>query len=239
MQSSQTGISLVEVMLASALGLFLIFGFIQVYLSVEKTLHLQQAIISIQENGRFAEHFLKENIRMAGYAFCSPFDQFKNTDLAIRGYDKDLPVFLKNSVKKNTDSIEVGKCAVRDKKEKFEQFAFFISTTERQNKLGNFINALYTKYRTNSTKRELLPGIDDMQISYGVINNSADENIADYVTASKVHDWKKIRAVKIALLLSSELPVLTQPESTEFADKKLPASRFLRREWDVYVALRE
>jgi len=239
MKSKQSGMSLVEVMLASTLGLFLMFGFIQVYLTVQKTFHLQQAIVNIQENGRFAAHFLNESIRMAGYARCGAVDDFINTDLALHGYNTHLPDFLKDKlVKEGADSIVVGECILQNKKEKFEQFAFFIGPTDRKNKLGRTVYALYEKPIIGN-KRELVSGIEDMQIKYGISNEPGGKNISDYLTADKVQDWKKIRAVEIALLLSSELPVLTQPEAYEFAGKKLPADRFLHREWHMYVALRE
>src|SRR5438874_879166 len=123
MKSKQSGMSLVEVMLASALGLFLILGFIQIYLSVQKTFNLQQEIIGIQESGRFAVHFLDERIRMAGYAHCDTKDNFINPDLAIRGYGKVLPDFLNGAgVKKGTDTVVIGECVARNGKNKFEQF---------------------------------------------------------------------------------------------------------------------
>jgi hypothetical protein len=238
---NQAGTSLVEVMLASALGLFLIFGFIQIYLSVQKTFNLQQAIIGIQENGRFAVHFLNESIRMAGYAYCGSSTDFVNQALAIKGYSDDAPVFL-TDIKKGTDSIEVGECVVRDKKQQFEKFIFYIGKTDRKNSLGNSIYALYVKYSTDTAnKRELVSGVEDMQLSYGIVEKSAAKNIADYLlaTAMKAKDWQKVRAVKIALLLNSEQPVLLKPETYDFFGKKFPASRLLRREWHIYVALRE
>ncbi len=239
MQSTQSGMSLVEVMLASALGLFLMFGFIQIYLSVQKTFNLQQTIISIQESGRFAVHFLETKIRMAGYAYCDSKNNFVNADLAMHGYNKALPDFLKNNtVKKNTDVIVVGECVTRDKKTKFEQLALFVSPTSRKNKLGKTIYALYEK-NTTSNKRELVSGVEEMKISYGVVDETGDKDIFDYVAADKVQDWKKVRAVNIALLIGSEFPALTKPESYEFAGIKLPADRFLHREWHTTIANRE
>lgn len=219
MRSNQLGMSLVELLLAQALGLFLIFGLITVYLTVQKTFRLQQSIVSTQENGRFAAHFLNESIRMAGFAHCAPADTWVDQDAAIRGYGGNVPDFLRDIVKKDTDSLEVGECAIRDQTEQFERFAFFIGPTGRTDPSGKDINALYVKYRKEGNKRELVSGIDDMKIRYGVVNDANDRDIANYLTAEKVVDWNKVRAVEIALSLS--------------------ADRFLHRQWYVYVALRE
>ena len=49
----------------------------------------------------------------------------------------------------------------------------------------------------------------------------------------------EVRAVDISLLIGSEEPVLTQAETYQFAGEKMPADRYLHREWDTYIALRE
>lgn len=237
MRSTQMGASLVEAMLASTLGLFLTFGFIQVYLSVQKTYQLQQAIIQLQENGRFAVHFLQSAIRNAGYAACIP-DVFVHKEEAIRGYTHALPVFLQNkNVKKNTDVVQVGACTTQENKTIFAHHFFFIGATERKNALGNTVYALYTALEPHP-KNELVSGIEEIQIRYGVVQEETDPDIAAYVSADAVEDWKKVRAVKIAVLLTSDFPILTQPEPYTFAGKTFPADRFLHRTWYTYVYLR-
>src|ERR1700761_574568 len=110
---AQAGASLIETMLGMALGLFLMLGCIQIYLAVQKTFNLQIAVAALQENGRFATHFLQEQIRMAGYANCDGNDHLVNTDLAIRGYQNALPDFLQGKVVKDTDSVVIGRCTMQ------------------------------------------------------------------------------------------------------------------------------
>ena len=233
----QSGFSLVELMLATSLGLFLIVGLMQVYLSVEKTYRLQQAIIQLQDNGRFAIHFLSQHIRMAGYADCNGSDTFVNPDLAIRGYDRILPDFLKNKKPlKDTDSLAIGRCQTNQGVETFDQSAFFIGTTNRMDALGRSIHALYTTPFVGD-KRELVSNIDAMQIRYGVL--TADGKNTIYLAAHQISDWHKVISLEIALLLSSEFPVLSKPAPYFFAEKTFSADRFLHREWDTYITLRE
>lgn len=237
MRSRQSGFSLVEMMLAQALALFLIIGLIQIYLTVEKTFHVQQAIMQMQENGRFAVHFLREHILIAGNANCDSSKSFVNTDLAIKGYAHELPVFLRGKVAKNTAVVVIGHCETQDNITSFKQRAFFIGATSRKNKSGKTTYALY-EMPIGNNKRELVSDISDMQISYGVATEDG-KNILEYLPADAVLNWKKIKSVSIALLLDSEFPILSKPEPYRFAGKIFSKDRFLHREWDVYITLRE
>lgn len=65
--SFQHGLSLVELMVALAVGMLLIVGFLQIFLSVRSTYATNEASSRVQENGRFALDFLSQHARMAGY----------------------------------------------------------------------------------------------------------------------------------------------------------------------------
>jgi len=67
---SQHGITLVEVMIAMAIGLVLITGVIQLFLSNKVTYTMTEGQARIQENARFAIAILSHDIRMAGYMGC-------------------------------------------------------------------------------------------------------------------------------------------------------------------------
>lgn len=66
-----TGLSLVELLIAMVLGLTLAAGVSQVYVGNNQTQRDQEAHMRMQENGRFAIHFLSQEIRMAGYMGCT------------------------------------------------------------------------------------------------------------------------------------------------------------------------
>ena len=69
--SDQCGMTLIEIMLALLLGLFLIGGAIQIFLSAKNSYRIQENLSRIQENGRFALELLSHDIRLAGYFGCS------------------------------------------------------------------------------------------------------------------------------------------------------------------------
>jgi type IV pilus assembly protein PilW len=66
----QRGLSLIELMIAMALGLVLMAGVIQMFLSSRQVFSTQQALSRVQESGRLAVEFIAEDIRMAGFMGC-------------------------------------------------------------------------------------------------------------------------------------------------------------------------
>ena len=66
-QSKQQGFSLVEIMIASALGLILTGAAIQFMVSSNQTYQVSDDLARVQENGRVAMDMLARDIRMAGY----------------------------------------------------------------------------------------------------------------------------------------------------------------------------
>jgi type IV pilus assembly protein PilW len=60
-------VSLVELMVALALGLVLSGAAVTIYVNNKHAYQVQDNTSNLQENGRFALHLLREDIRMAGY----------------------------------------------------------------------------------------------------------------------------------------------------------------------------
>ena len=75
----QSGLSLVEIMVALTLGVVLLTGVIQIYASTKSTYRMQDNLARLQENGRFALSFLSRDVRMAGYHGCTTFGPVTNT----------------------------------------------------------------------------------------------------------------------------------------------------------------
>lgn len=69
--SKQKGITLVELMIASAMGLFLTLGVTTLYIDSKQTDKTGSAMASIQESTRIAMDTLAREIRMAGFQGCA------------------------------------------------------------------------------------------------------------------------------------------------------------------------
>ena len=74
----QSGLSLIELMIALALGLVLTLGVVQIFLGSSKTYRLTDSLGKVQENVRFTLGTLQYEARMAGHFGCligEPFNQ--------------------------------------------------------------------------------------------------------------------------------------------------------------------
>ena len=71
--ASSAGFSLVELMVAMLLGLFLVAGVIAVFEATSRSNHAQQSLARVLENGRYASQYLGDELRMAGAQYCSAY----------------------------------------------------------------------------------------------------------------------------------------------------------------------
>lgn len=69
--SKQSGVSLIEIMIALIIGMILTAGAIQIFISSKATYRLESALSRMQETGRFIVDTMAKEIRMAGYNGCS------------------------------------------------------------------------------------------------------------------------------------------------------------------------
>ena len=90
----QRGLSLVEIMVALAVGVVLLTGVIQIYASTKATYRMQDNLARLQENGRFALDFLTRDVRMAGYHGCTNFGEITNTLNNPSSLDYDFSIGL-------------------------------------------------------------------------------------------------------------------------------------------------
>jgi type IV pilus assembly protein PilW len=70
-KSSQTGFTLIELMIAMLLGAFLIGGIIQIFIGSRQTYRMQENLSRLQENGRFVMDFITRDNRMMGFQGCA------------------------------------------------------------------------------------------------------------------------------------------------------------------------
>lgn len=100
----QLGLSLVEILVALVISLFLLAGIVQVYTGNRATFSFTSALAEIQENGRYALDLITQDLRLANNWGCVvPTSGNMNDTLnagTVPGYDSDFHDFL------NEDPIE-------------------------------------------------------------------------------------------------------------------------------------
>lgn len=67
----QQGLTLVELLVAMVLGLFLMAGTLQLFLGNNRIYRFQEGLSSVQENARAASEFLSRDIRAGGFTGCN------------------------------------------------------------------------------------------------------------------------------------------------------------------------
>jgi len=223
LRRTQLGLSVVELMVAMALGLLLMTGVIQVFLSSRQTYAANEAMGRLQENGRFALEFIARSARLGGYV--EPvFEGGKPLALvrpSCTGLPGTTPVELCTSEGGGNAADSIGFVfqppvidgARRDclgnpvtGANRLTINSFFIIPEDgvKPAALGcrtyNFGGA---NPPSSTVTGELIAGIDSLQVLYG-INTSGDSRSANqYVSADRVTDWNDVRAVRISVLANS------------------------------------
>lgn len=65
------GFSLIELMVAMAIGLIATIGIVSLFSGTSRSNRLQEGLARLQENGRFAANRIEEDLRMVGTQYCS------------------------------------------------------------------------------------------------------------------------------------------------------------------------
>lgn len=120
------GVSLVELMIAMTLGLFVVAVLGQLYGGASRAYALNETLARLNENGRFASDFLSSDLRMAGYLSCGGASARVGNSIdapghwlyrtgALEGYEGGvdaLPSELSGEVRSGTDVLIVRHTAV-------------------------------------------------------------------------------------------------------------------------------
>ncbi|MGB9429814.1 MAG: PilW family protein [Gammaproteobacteria bacterium] len=95
--SHQSGLSLIELLIAMVVGLILLAGVLAIFISGRKGYGANSAVAQVQENGRFALDFIRNDTRMSSYMGCTttartnaivnPLGQLYNFLLPVYGYE--------------------------------------------------------------------------------------------------------------------------------------------------------
>ncbi|MCX7107342.1 MAG: PilW family protein [Methylococcales bacterium] len=162
----QTGLSLIEIMIALLIGVFLLGGILQIFIGSKQTYKMQENLSRLQENGRFALDFLGKDLRSAGYRECLTYIVPTSiTGTNDTGLNTSDTVIIKMSR---------GLCG-----------ANVLSTITYSIQMGaGGQPALFKKINSDAVQ-EVIEGIENMQIFYGADTN-VDGTPNYYVPAGTV-----------------------------------------------------
>lgn len=242
----QGGISLVEIMVALVLSLFLSAGVIEVYLASKQSYKTQEGYSRLQENGRFAMETLTRFIRLAGY---KPYDAVANAfpaDSAI--FPADTTFTVAGQVVAGTDggggasdSISfryqddgaLGDCYNSTGADKPRTISFSVDLDRNLDCTATVDGTTYSE--------GIVEGVENLQILYGVDTDAPGDGYANqYRDAGAVtagNQWAAVVSVRIGLIMSTVENVSSQADDASFtllgtaitAPGATDATRFMRR----------
>ncbi len=250
----QKGITLVEILVALAVGILLTAGMIQIFVSNRQAYRVQDGVSRLQENGRFAMTFMRQYISLAGYQ-ADPSAAQRTVfppDNPIGGFPNvfALPGQIIDGTDDNVngDSINFryegdGDGAIRDclggNPPGAGQFVVSSFNLSADNELQcmSFNPAGAAVVQT----QPLIDNVENLQILYGIANPN-NASAQSYLPAANVaaDRWDDIVSVRVSLLLrSAEDNLTTKPQTYTFNGVTVtPSDRRLRQVFTTTVNLR-
>jgi len=213
--SNQKGLSLVELLIAMALGLLLTAGALQMMLASQNIYQTTDTLSRIQENGRFALNFLTKDIRMAGHNTTE--DISANGKVFWDGAcDASNPCTV-NGAGNASDQIGVLMDPSNDRDcqgNNVGENQVIVNVYSIADLDGDLVNSLYchsfdlstNDWVLNSQPQPLVDGVENMQILYGISDPVQNNTIISYVSADAVTNWANIGAARVSLLVNNGQP---------------------------------
>jgi type IV pilus assembly protein PilW len=213
------GLTLVELMVAMLVGLFLVAGLLQISMSQKVSYGFQQAKSGNQENLRFAYYYLDTLVGRAGY-----LAQPQNSEFFVYGplaATAQCAAFLDGQLV--AASLEGNGVCLRYQRAdaaEVDCMGNAIATTDA------FVTRVFLDSATNRlmcgaqgvAAVPLVDNIERLNVSYGLTNSSdlSNRSVDGYVTAPTGTEWRQIVAVRFSLLASREAGGLTSTQSYHF-----------------------
>jgi type IV pilus assembly protein PilW len=179
---AQTGLSLIELMIAITLGILLTSAMISLFINSKKSYRINENMSRLQENAKFAMTFISRDIRMADYRACETSDRL---DTAIAGQS--------NTGLNGSDSITLLWQPYDCDDVSVAESTSTVYTIEN----GDGNNpALFRSINGNS--KEMVEGIENLQILYG---EEIDANYVPnyYVNSASVAAMSQVISVRVTL----------------------------------------
>ncbi|MGF1548024.1 MAG: PilW family protein [Thiotrichales bacterium] len=213
--SSQSGLTLVELMIAMVLGLLLLGGVVSVYISGKQSNTARDGWSLLQENGRAAIRMLESGIASAGYPRSEDTIPLVVIDGDVTGWSKSFLTADGTPGDRITVSFNPrGECGPGE--------YFSCDCLGQATKLASVVNSYYLEAGqlmcrgSSGGAQPLVENIDAFQVRYGVDTDGDGAVDGAYLPATDLaaDDWAQVIAVQIGLVVNSAMPVRDVPEDS-------------------------
>lgn len=179
---AQSGFTLVELMIASTLSVFMIAATITLFVNSKETSRINENLARLQENGRFAVSLISRDIRMADYRSCVT-DERRND--AVAGQN--------NTGLNGSDTVTVlwqnNDCGAANS----------IVSTVYSIQTGATGSPSLFKSVNGGTAIEMVEGIEDLQVLFGEDTDS-DFVPNYYVSAADITDMAQTTSIRFTVI---------------------------------------
>lgn len=252
----QTGMTLIEIMIALLIGAFLSAGILQIFIGSKQTYTMQENLSRMQENGRFALEFLAKDIRMAGYWDCM-MPSATNNDITGTEGTSGAPdsivlrgAFVRTRAATDTCGIAVTAAATVACPQTSAPANFYtdnssiITYSINSNNLRRVTNC---NNSTTATDANIVEGIENMQILYGIDTDAAGTanfGTPNYYVAANTAwtaaNWAQVVSIRISLLMATldDNLAAKQVKYTFNGTETTPTDRKIRRVFNTTIAVR-
>lgn len=213
----QRGMNLIELMVGLALSMFLLLGLFSIFDTTRQTYTAQTGLAEIQEKQRNAIALLSGTIQSAGYFPVTTGESLNPDPILLRNkvfpvisgtYAAGSPVFGTEGGA-NSDTIRIrfqtasgdnipncqGNSNTTGSNVIYDN-AFSVTAN---NKLAC---AIGTNGGVLGSSVDLIDGVSDLQVLYG-IDTTGLGSTTQYVQASSISDWTKVRSIKLTLTFTN------------------------------------
>jgi type IV pilus assembly protein PilW len=218
-RQSDTGMTLLELIITMALSAFLVLGLIQIASAASSSTRLQRNQAQIQEHARLAANTLTGAIRQTGFNPEPWSEQYAPMDLAENSLDdvstnsdrlavrswSDLNCF--GNLNPNQDTSGNPLFYIRE-------FVFDLNSDHGLTQQCRYGPSL-TEFTTQIRRQGFIQGVESFQVLYGQDSN-LDGSIDAWVKAGQWSDPQQILGVRFGLLLSSQ-DAVTEAVSKNYA----------------------
>lgn len=218
---SQRGVSLISLMVAMAIGVFLLAGLFQIWFQTRQTFSAQGQLAQLQDNQRMVLTNMANTIQTGGFYpvylnYPTPSGTTYSTSLFTSASPMVLGQYLYGTHNTSTNADTLVVRFIADKSSADSTTLDCLGQSEATGTLVTNTYQLTSGQLTCSTDgTTFLPVIQDavstMAITYGV-DTLGDGTALQYLTADKVQSlgvWSRVLSIKIALTFGN--PLYGQP----------------------------
>jgi type IV pilus assembly protein PilW len=209
LHNRQRGLSLIELMVAMLIGVFLILGVTQIFISNQRSYLFQQGQLGNQENGRFALALLSQELLKAGYRSDPKSDMTADNSVANCSFGAGAGVAAVSATSlciqyqaTNRADVTCQGAALSDASRTAIATPYGQVNPKVIERIAFDANTNSITCTTGSSTQQMVTGVRDLRFEYGSGPGNDAKTITSYSTSPAGNAI--IAAVRYSVLMQSQ-----------------------------------